>query len=370
MAKSENALCLHICRSKSLKIPGLLALVVFALLPASAEGGTPRKPLGRYEFSLPRMGTVFRIILYAQDQVTASKASTAAFERVEQLEQIFSDYREDSELSRLSRTAARAPQPASKELYSVLEESLRISELSGGAFDVSIGPVVVLWREARRAKRLPDAARLAEAKLAVGYQNIVLDPQEHTAFLKRDDMRLDLGGIAKGFAGDAALEVLQSQGIRSSLVDAGGDVSIGDAPPGQPGWRVNIRKAGPTSALPDGGLILHNVAIATSGDALQYVESHRRRFSHIINPPDGLGIRDSVSTTVIAPRGATADGLATALSILPVPEGLKLVESLEKVSAFLVRHTGKGLQFYASRRFPIRVANTQLQANQGISSHH
>jgi thiamine biosynthesis lipoprotein len=216
MAKSKNALCLHTCRNTSLKILGLLALVVFFLLPASAEGGVPQKPPGRYEFSLPRMGTVFRIILYAQDQVTASKAATAAFERVEQLEQIFSDYRADSELSRLGRTAARAPQPISQELYSVLEESLRISELSGGAFDVSIGPVVVLWREARRAKRLPDAAQLARARLAVGYQNIVLDPQEHTVFLKRDDMHLDLGGIAKGFAGDAALEVLQSQGIRSS----------------------------------------------------------------------------------------------------------------------------------------------------------
>lgn len=370
MAKPESALHLCFCRNACLKVPGLLALFVFVLLPTPAAGGASQKPLNRYEFSLPRMGTIFRIILYAQNQVTASKAATAAFERVEQLEQIFSDYREGSELSRLCRTAGRAPQPVSNELYSILEESLRISELSGGAFDVSIGPLAVLWREARLDKRLPDAALLAKARLAVGFQNIVLDPEEHTVFLKRDDMRLDLGAIAPGFSGDAVLEVLRFHGIRSALVDTGGELSLGNPPPGLPGWRVEIQDGGAGFARQVGTLTLHNVTIATSGDALQFLEAGGQHFSHVIDPVEGLGVRNCVSTTVIAPGGATADGLSTALSVLPVSEGLKLVDSLEAISAFLVRRTTKGLQLHASSRFPVRVAETQLQANQGTFSHH
>ena len=368
MTKPEEEPSLDCRAGTGLRVLGVLGLLMVVLLGTSSKATASRKDLERFEFSLFRMGTIFRIILYASDQESASRSATAAFERAEQLEQAFSDYREDSELSRLCRTAAKAPQPVSKELYSVLEESLRISELSRGAFDVTIGPVVVLWREARRAKRLPDAAQLARARLAVGYQNIVLDPEEHTVFLKRDDMRLDLGAIAKGYAGEAMLEVLKLHGIRSALVAAGGDLSIGNAPPGLNGWCVEIHQDG-RARLPH-DLVLHNVFISTSGDSFQYVESHGKRFSHIIDPADGLGVRDSISTSVIAPNGARADGLATALSILPVSEGLKLVDSLEGVSVFMVRRTKTGLQSYASRQFPVTVAPAGLQAVQRPSAHH
>lgn len=172
------------------------------------------------------------MVFYTQDPGIASQASTKAFERIEQLEQMLSDYREESELNRVCRTASQAPQRVSPELFFVLQSSLYFSELSEGTFDVTIGPVVQLWREARRDKRLPDAERLSRARLAVGFRNVVLDSETRTVFLKRNDMQLDLGAIAKGYAADQALAVLREYGINRILVDAGGDLSLGDPPPG------------------------------------------------------------------------------------------------------------------------------------------
>jgi thiamine biosynthesis lipoprotein len=330
--------------------------VAWSALPAKAGSLKP------YEFSLIRMGTSFRIVLYSSDPNLASQAASEAFERVEQLEQIFSDYREDSELLRVCRKASQSPQLVSSELFQVLKSSLYFSELSDGAFDVTIGPVVKLWREARRNKRLPDAEQLSNARQAVGYQNIVLDPTARTVFLKRDDMRLDLGAIAKGYATDQALRVLESYGIRSALVDGGGDLSLGDSPPGTRGWDIQIHTWTGEPATEHPWLQLHNVAIATSGDAFQYLEAKGQHFSHIINPSEGLGLRDSVSTTVIAPDGTTADALATTLSILPVPRALSLADSLESVSAFLVRRKGKELSTFTSQKFPRFVKEVTLHA--------
>ena len=308
--------------------------------------------LKRYEFSLIRMGTSFRMVFYAQDPGIASQASSEAFERIEQLEQILSDYREESELNRICRTAFQSPQRVSPELFYVLQRSLHFSELSEGSFDVTIGPVVKLWREARHDKRLPDAERLSRARLAVGFQNLVLDSKTRTVFLKRDDMKLDLGAIAKGYAADQALAVLREYGINRTLVDAGGDLSLGDPPPGSRGWEIQIQEWDKEPKSEDLWLRLHNVGVATSGDTFQFLEKQGEHFSHIINPSDAIGVRDSVSTTVIAQDGISADALATALSILPVSKAIALADSLENVSAFLVRRNGNKLLCFKSKSFP------------------
>ena len=325
-------------------LPYTLCLTSSAL----AETG----PLKPFEYSLPRMGTVFRIVLYAANSTIASEASSEAFDRVEQLEQIFSDYREDSELMRVCRTASQSPQRLSSDLYMILQSSLRFSALSDGAFDVTIGPIVRLWREARSQQRLPEAERLSKARLAVGYHNLVLDPDDHTLFLKRDDMSLDLGAIAKGYAADQARAVLEKYGIRKALVAAGGDLSIGDPPPATEGWEVQIRSWTSGSIADSGMLQLHNCNVSTSGDKFQFLEAKGTRYSHIIDPQTGLGITDSVSTTVIAPDGATADALATTLSILPVKRALALADLQDQVAAFLVRRQGKQFVEFRSRRFP------------------
>ncbi len=304
-----------------------------------------------FKFSLARMGTVFSIALYHTDQAAASDAAMAAFERIERLEQILSDYRENSEVRRICRDAAGIARPVSPELYCMLEKSLGFSRMTRGAFDVTIGPLMQVWREARRAGREPDAAQLARAREAVGYEYVVLDPEKRTVHLLLPRMRLDFGAIAKGYAADEALGVLRSRGIRSALVDAGGDISIGAPPPGASGWSIAIRN-GYESPDRVSSLRLHDVAVATSGDAFQSLQLNGRRYSHILDPATSRALRDSAAVTVIARDGVTADALATALSVLPVDEGISLIESVRGASALILRRDGGRLERRASAGFP------------------
>lgn len=327
-------------------LPPLVVVLAVSLAHAQQVGGK------LYEFSLPRMGTTLRVKLYAANATEANRAANAVFDRVEELEQIFSDYRNDSELTQLSRHGADAPRVVSPEMFELLDDSARISALSGGAFDVTIGPLVVLWREARRTRMMPGPAALARARAAVGYQNIELDRQNHTVFLKRADMKLDVGAIGKGYAAEQAMALLRSRGIHSALVAAGGDMRIGAPPPGKSAWEIAID----SPDVPPGGkpcvLSLHDVAISTSGNSHQFVEINGRHLSHIVDPVTGWALEGAASSTVIAPDGATADGLATALSVMPPEKGLKLVDSQEGVLAYLVRQTPEGWRYYSSRHFP------------------
>ena len=314
--------------------------------------GATNPPLKRFEFSLPRMGTVFRIDMYAADSALASKSADLAFARAEELEEVMSDYRADSELMRLERAGATAPFPVSADLYGVLAKSLWTSGLSHGLFDVSIGPLVELWRSARKTRHLPNPADIVRAKAMVDYRNIELNPASHTVFLKRAGMRLDLGAIGKGFAADQMLAVLQSQGIPRAMVVAGGEVVAGEAPPGSSGWKVGIDAAGaPASDLPC-TLSLRSAAVSTSGDEHQFLELNGHRYSHVINPATGWALEGESSTTVIARDSTTADALATAFSLMPVADGIRVAESLPGVSALWVRRDGGEWKRYTSRGFP------------------
>jgi len=308
--------------------------------------------LKRYEYSLPRMGTIFLIDLYAPDDATASKAAEAAFARAEELEQIMSDYRQDSELMGLAREGAQAPFPVSEDLYDVLTKSIRISELSRGAFDVTIGPLVELWRKARTTGRFPDSSDLAKAKALVDYRNIELDPNRRTVFLKRAGMKLDLGAVGKGYAADKMLALLQSRGLRHALVVAGGEVAVGAPPPGEAGWKVAIDTPDTEAGKAPCTVVLHDAAISTSGDSKQFVEIHGKRYSHVIDPFTGLALDGMASTTVFARDATTTDALGTALSILSVEDGIRLAESLPGVAVYMVRQAGNGWKRYSSRGFP------------------
>jgi len=315
-------------------------------LPAHAGALTEHK------FSALRMGTEFRILVYASDALAAQKAAMAAFDRVEELEDIMSDYREGSEVMRLCRVAVGTPQVVTPDLFYVLQNALRISKLSDGAFDVTIGPVVQVWREAKKKKQLPDTAALTKARQLVGYENVVLDSAARTVELKIPNMKIDLGGIGKGYAADQALEVLKSRGFGTALVQGGGEVVVGDSPPGKSGWKIAIRKPDPADPDAPGYLVLHHKGISTSGDAFQYLEVNGQRYSHIINPADGMGLKDSPAVTIVARNGITADALATALDIMPVTAGLKLAESIQGASAVITRKGPAGFQHFYSKGFP------------------
>ncbi len=331
-------------------IRAALAIVTVAsFTPSRLRAADP--PEARHEYVEAHMAVPFKILLYTSDDARASRASRLAFDRIEALNKTLSDYDPDSELSRLGRASGGAPQRVSRDLFDVLARSQEYYRLSGGVFDVTIAPVGRLWRRARRDRKLPAADTLARAMQLVGGDKLKLDPQASTAQLCLHGMRLDVGGIAKGYAAEAALSVLKEQGIKRALVAAAGDIVVGDPPPGQAGWKIAIAPVDPSQPEPERTLLLANQAVSTAGDAEQFVVINGRRYSHIVNPKTGMGVEDRASVTVVAPDGAAADALETVVYLLGPDRGLTLVDSLPGTSAIYLRLTPGGVRRFESKRF-------------------
>ncbi len=268
-----------------------------------------------FTFRHPAMGTIWTIKLYAPDEKTAREASDAAFARVDELNGILSDYLPESELSRLSATAGTGQAVIVKrDLMTILDLSQQAAAESSGLFDITIGPCVQLWRTAKKTRRLPDAEALKAAREATGWESLVLDRKTQTALLKKPGMKLDTGGIAKGFAQDEAMKVLRGKfNITSALIDCGSPLVSG-RPPGRDGWNVQIASTGED----DPEVILHveNACVDTSGDLNQFVEIEGKRYSHIIDKATGQGMVEPTQATVVAPSATLADWLATALCLM------------------------------------------------------
>ena len=216
-----------------------LVSVVFGLIVVTIALADARQAeLQRFEAVEPHMGTLVRITVYATDEQSASDAFRAAFTRIRDLDRILSDYKSDSELNTITRTAIARAVPISADLFTVLQKSQELAGATGGAFDITQGPVIRLWREAQKTGRLPDPAALKEAAGRSGHRKLHLDPARHTVRLDEAGMALDVGAVGKGYAASEAVEVLEGLGIRSALVAISGDLAFSDAPPGQRGWRI------------------------------------------------------------------------------------------------------------------------------------
>ncbi len=336
--------------------------VVFVIVSLSLLGGcsTPRRSLERFEYSRIVMGVEARIALFAEDEASALTAARAAFDRMAELDAVMSDYRSDSEAMKASEVAGTGPISVSDDLCRVLARARVISELSGGAFDVNIGPVVELWREARLEGRLPSAEELASGRGRAGWKGMTLRAEAQTLELERTGMRLDFGGIGKGFAADEAVAKMRELGVGRCLVDLGGDIALGDPPPrdgdggvdGNGGWKVGVRSG--LSREDQMILTMSNAGIATSGDAEQYVEIAGARYSHIVDPRTGLGLTNRVAATVIAADAATADALASAICVLGPIRGFALLEQFPGASAAVAHWTAGGVERFQSDGFPIQ----------------
>ena len=265
----------------------------------------------RFEYARIQMGVNARLVLYAADEPTAAAAARAAFDTIERIEQSLSDYRSESEINNLHGSAVGEWVPISDDLAGALRDAKLVWRRTDGAFDITIGPVVGLWREAGKTRTRPDPARLALARARTGFQHV-----EHTESPSRirflvDDIRLDFGGLGKGLAAQAALDTLAGQGITHALVDLGGDLALGDPPPGQAGWRIEIR----TGLEVRRSVTLANTCIATSGVAEQSSIIDGVRYAHIIDPRTGEPLTTPRAATVIHPMGSVADALASAACV-------------------------------------------------------
>jgi len=329
---------------------GVRTVAVTALLAASVPLHGARE-LERFEYSQPHMGTLVRIVLYAPGAAAAGDASTAAFARIAALDQALSDYRDTSELMQLSRRSGTGPIAASDDMLRVLRAAQQIARESHGAFDVTAGPLSLLWRQARRQGTLPDAEGLAAARARVGYDQLELDDERKTVRLRNAGMQLDLGGIAKGFAAEEAAALLTERGITRALIAAGGDIVATDRPPDREGWRVAVVSIDGAGRPPAGYVTLRHAAVSTSGDAEQFLLVDGVRYSHIFDPRTGSALTGRRGVTILARNGTSSDGLATAVSVLGPVEGMRLVDATSGAAAFVIEEAAGVRQTYESSRW-------------------
>jgi thiamine biosynthesis lipoprotein len=278
------------------------------------------------------MGAPWTITVHAESRADGEAAIAAAFAEIARLERVLSDYDPASELSQLSAAAPMAePLAVSDDLWRVLVAAAAFREVSGGGFDITVGPLTTLWRQSRRSGKLPRPDKLATAREAVGAGAVELRADRRAVRLPRPGTRLDPGGIGMGYAADRALGVLADRGIRSAMIDASGDVLVSGPPPGRAGWRIAVAPLRPGGAAE--WLELSQAAVTTSGDAYQAVEIEGVRYSHIVDPRTGIGVAGPAAVTVIAPDATTADALATAASVLGHEAGPPLVATFPGCSA-------------------------------------
>jgi thiamine biosynthesis lipoprotein len=346
---ARSVLSVRLAASRLLTATALPALLALCL--CSCRTALPPVTLQRYEFQQPHMGTLFKLTLYATNALAARAAAEAAAARIEQLNSVMTDYDPESELMRLSRSPTNQPVPVSEDLFQVLAAAQRLAALSDGAFDVTVGPYVRHWRRARRTGQLPAPDVLARAAQSVGWQKLQLDPAKRTATLLAPDMQLDLGGIGKGWAADAALETLRQHGCPRAMVAASGDVALGEAPPNAKGWRVGLGVPGAADTRTTRELLLRHAAVSTSGDTEQFVELDGVRYSHIVNPLTGIGLTNQLQASIIAPRCAQTDVLATTVCVLGWRAGLALINDLPLTAALVVFHTPSGPVVMESKQF-------------------
>ncbi len=277
-----------------------------AALLALNLAGSPLNGQGeRHEYRQVHMGMEVRLVLVAPSG-PARLAAAAAFQRIAELEDVLSDWRPDSEIRRLEAEPAGSWISTSEPLFEVVSLALEMAAASDGAFDPTVGPLTTLWRQQRSTGSRPSSEDVAEAIAAVGYRKVELDHAGRRIRLTVPGMRLDLGGIAKGWILDQAKAVIENHGIAELLIEAGGDIVVGRGH-----WPVAV-----TDGEEERIIEVSDVAISTSGPAFQsIVDSGGMRRSHIIDPSSGLGVAHDRQVTVQAKSGAVADALATIFTI-------------------------------------------------------
>jgi len=306
--------------------------------------------LARYEFEQAHMGTLARIVLYASSREQAERAARAAFDRVTRLDAIMSDYAETSELNRLSQVSGRWVR-VSEDLFRVLVISSSIARHTNGAFDITAGRMVRLWRRARRTGEMPSREAIEEARSVTGHKKVRLDSRTRSVKLLCEGMLLDLGGIAKGYAADEALKVIRREGIRSAMVVLGGDIALSDPPPDERGWTITVLSIEPTKDTKEIEVhLLSNCGVSTSGDLEQWVEIGGVRYSHIVDPKTGVGVTGRMSATVIAGNATISDALATAACVLEPERALSVIDK-KGAACLILRRSEKGIEWYESKRW-------------------
>jgi thiamine biosynthesis lipoprotein len=323
-------------------IGAILVTAFYFMLTAERHQGWPRKRVTAESGYREIMGTFVRIMAVAKDMQTAQACVEKGLGRLELVNNLMSVHNTESQISRVNRDAYGQSVSVSESLFDVLQKSLEFSKLTDGAFDVTVGPLVDLWHEAGKNSTKPTDDEIESAKARVGYEKLLLDGENKTVRFALDGMKLDLGGIAKGYGIDLATDAMQKAGAIGGMVDVGGDIRFFGAPPrGKRKWSVGLQEP----KTDDSGLVSQRLvlmlevldkAVTTSGDYRRFVLIDGKKYSHIINPSTSTGAEGLSSVTIIAQNATDADALATAVSVMGKEKGLALIEKIPDTEAILI----------------------------------
>ncbi len=332
----------------------LLIAAVFALTQRPADQHVRVIPDGRgsgcFSMHFETMGTDAHLVVYASTQEEAGHYLNSARNTVQNIAFLMSFYNPQSDITALNEAGAGENVEVSEKTYQVVSSAKQFFELTHGAFDITYTPLKEIWRQAQKNDRLPSDSALQDVLARIGSGKIEL-LENNRVRLKREGMSLDLGGIAKGFAIDQAIEEMKKLGCRSALVDIGGDMVVLGRKENGEKWRVQVRDPfgkfnGPVM------LSVEDTAVATSGDYARYYTIADKRFSHIIDPRSGRPVKNVPSVTIIAPTALEADALATAVSVMGARRGMELIDSLEGVESMIMERTDDGeIITYSSDEF-------------------
>lgn len=291
------------------------------------------------------MGTYVEVQVWCKDEKKANTGIQDAFKAMENVDETMSDYRDDSIISQLNRGGKGVFHVKDRDTFHVIQEATRISRLSHGAFDITIGPLMYLWFKNKQNNSIPGRETIEKVLGSIGYFHYQLNENTQEISFDQEGIQLDLGAIAKGFAVDKAISMLKKHGLTKIMVNAGGDLYVFDPPPGKSDWNIGLldpfNKKKSLLTIP-----VTRSAIATSGNYEKFFTVGNKKFCHIIDPRTGYPVDGIVSVTVIAKNAMLSDALATTFFIMGYPEGLNKAESMENVESIMVACNGNNINVY------------------------
>jgi thiamine biosynthesis lipoprotein len=295
----------------------LVSIVAFQIAPIAASPRQKTAPaLVRVEDNAEAMGSLFAVVLYGPDEETLRRAADAAFDEAKRLDRLLSNYIPSSEWSAVNRDAAARPVAVSAELFDLLDACLTYSRRSEGAFDITVGPLMKVWKFYKGEGALPKPAEVKDALATVGARHVHLDRATRTVRFDRPGVELDPGGIGKGYAVDRMVEVLKQHGVRAALVSAAGSSVYGmGAPPDDPrGWRMEITAPGALDTMA-GEVFLRDASLSTSGSYEKFFLAEGRRYSHLMDPRTGYPAQGVSEVSVVTPRAIDSEAWTKAVFI-------------------------------------------------------
>ncbi len=324
-----------------------ILLIAFCLLcTATSVWAQPQK----YVRTDAKMGSPFTIVLWHADSATALHLLDEAFALVDSLAGIFSDYDSNANTARFNGSRAGEWTLCPPPLWDLVLKALPAVAASDGSFDFTVGAFTQYWRRQRRLGAFPNADTIKKLEAYTGIKNLRIDLSKNAIMKTVDELQLDFGGIAKGYIASALLNFFTNQHAPTVLINAGGDIACGNAPPHSRGWQVAVNQPQSDEVWPR-NMLLHNKAVATSGDMYQGIMDQGVWYSHIVDPKTGIGTTNRRNVTVIADDAATADWLATALCILPM-EKVKPLAAKYNAEWFIAVKEVDGVKSWHSLNFP------------------